>query len=237
MDKKNKEARLAGLAYLLLILFGIISLIIIPSKIIVWEDSERTLQNLRSFEQLFRVGIATDVITFLIYIILPLLLYKLLNVVHKSNAIFMVTFALLSVPLSFSNLFNKLSILDILEKTKSAGEGITLELANNVMLYFESYYNGIQLSQVFWGLWLLPFGYLVFKSEFLPKILGIILMLGCFGYLTVFFGKILIVEINNYPIFKYLKLPASIGEIGICLWLLVFGARNKIASKKRSLTE
>ena len=149
----------------------------------------------------------------------------------------MITFALLSVPLSFSNLFNKLSILDILEKTKLAGNGAAFEKANDIMLFFESYYNGIQLSQVFWGLWLLPFGYLVFKSGFLPKILGITLMLGCFGYLTVFFGKILIVEIDHYLIFKYLKLPASIGEIGICLWMLIFGARHKLTFKNRSLTE
>lgn len=79
MNKKNKETRFAGLVYLLLIVFGIISLVIVPSKIIAWEDPEKTLQNLHNSEQLFRIGIAADVITFLIYTILPLLLYNTIS--------------------------------------------------------------------------------------------------------------------------------------------------------------
>jgi len=80
---------------------------------------------------------------------------------------------------------------------------------------------------LFWGLWLLPFGYLVFKSGFLPKLLGIFLMAGCFGYLINFIGGFLIPNYGDLGISRMISLPASIGEIGICLWLLIIGVRHK----------
>ncbi|MDZ4810885.1 MAG: DUF4386 domain-containing protein, partial [Bacteroidota bacterium] len=89
------------------------------------------------------------------------------------------------------------------------------------------YNNGISLVSVFWGLWLLPFGYLIYKSGLLPKILGILLMLGCFGYLINFTGNMLIKNYTELGISKIVSLPASIGEIGTCLWLLIMGAKNK----------
>jgi Domain of unknown function (DUF4386) len=74
---------------------------------------------------------------------------------------------------------------------------------------------------------LFPFGYLVFKSDFLPKILGVLLMLGCFGYLINFTGYTLISGYSKMGISFYISLPASIGEIGTCLWLLITGAKYK----------
>lgn len=91
------------------------------------------------------------------------------------------------------------------------------------MLLLKSYNNGIGIVQIFWGLWLFPFGYLVFKSNFLPKFLGILLMIGCFGYLLKFFGHSLF---PNFGIPSFVTLPGSIGEIGICLWLLIMGAKE-----------
>ena len=88
------------------------------------------------------------------------------------------------------------------------------------MLSLKSYNNGIAVVQIFWGLWLLPFGYLAFKSGYVPRILGVCLMLGCFGYLTVFLTNMLFPEIT---IPSVVSKPASIGEIGTCLWVLILG--------------
>ncbi len=91
------------------------------------------------------------------------------------------------------------------------------------MLSLDAYRNGLLVSEIFWGLWLLPFGYLVFKSGFLPRILGILLMMGCFGYLIDFFGSALFPGYAASILASYATLPASLGEIGTCLWLLIVG--------------
>jgi hypothetical protein len=105
------------------------------------------------------------------------------------------------------------------------------------MLYPENYNNGIEISQIFWGLWLLPFGYLVYKSGFLPKLLGVLLMLGCFGYLITFFGGFLFPNYLKTTFSDIVSIPASVGEIGICLWLLIMGTNSlKLRSKIESST-
>ena len=86
----------------------------------------------------------------------------------------------------------------------------------------------MRLIHIFSGLWLFPFGYLVYKSNFLPKIFGILLMVGCLGYVINFFGRTLLPNYSELGISSYISLPASIGEIGICLWFLIVGAKNKI---------
>ncbi|MGE0021120.1 MAG: DUF4386 domain-containing protein [Draconibacterium sp.] len=97
---------------------------------------------------------------------------------------------------------------------------------SQVLFYTEQYYQGMRLIHIFSGLWLFPLGYLVFKSNILPKILGILLILGCFGYLLNFVGYTLISNYSGLGISSYISLPASIGEIGICLWLLFIGAKE-----------
>jgi hypothetical protein len=84
------------------------------------------------------------------------------------------------------------------------------------MLSLEAYGNGLLVSEIFWGLWLLPFGYLVFKSGFLPRVLGVLLMIGCFGYLIDFSGQVLFPGYTQTPLAHFVRLPGSIGELGIC---------------------
>ncbi len=223
MKSINKTARIAGVLYLILVIFGILNLLYIPSKLIVWDDATQTLQNIIDSEMLFKLGVVCGVITFLSFIALVLVLYKLLYKVNKNHAIFMAVFALVSVPISFVNILSKFSVLTLIKNTGLVDGGVELE--NEVMYQLHMYDNGVELSQIFWGLWLLPFGYLVFKSGFLPKILGIFLMLGCFGYLVTFFGNFLYPDFYKTTFATIVGLPASIGELGICLWLIIMGAR------------
>ena len=120
-------------------------------------------------------------------------------------------------------LINKAEYVEKLSKT---------ELKTQVMFYIDSYNNGLEISQIFWGLWLFPFGYLVYKSGFLPKFLGIFLMTGCVGYLITFFGGFLYSDFNNTIISEIVGFPAPLGEFGICLWLLIMGT-NKISFGKK----
>ena len=95
-------------------------------------------------------------------------------------------------------------------------------------LSLQAYRNGLQVTQLFWGLWLLPFGLLVVRSKRIPTILGIFLIVGCFGYLLQVFGDLLVPAYADSMLARYVPLPAAIGEIGTCLWLLVAGARTPI---------
>jgi len=227
MTTKNKIARLAGFLYLIVVLTGLFSLMYVPSKLIVWENPALTFQNISSSSQLFRLGIASSMLCYIAFLLLPLVLYQLLKDVNKNYAKLMVIFALISVPISFFNLENKLSVLTVVEGAEYVKSFDKKFLEALVMQFLDNYDSGILIVQVFWGLWLLPFGYLVYQSGFLPKILGIFLMLGCLGYLINVFGRISIPDFSTYVVSKLITIPASIGEIGTCLWLLIIGVRNK----------
>ncbi|SOE22690.1 protein of unknown function [Spirosomataceae bacterium TFI 002] len=227
MNTLNKKARLAGLIYLILVLGGIINLVYIPSHLIDWDNAVKTVENINGQETLFRLWIVTGIITFLTFMFLVLALYRLLHNVNKSFAMLMVILVLVSVPISFVNILHNFSILSLIgEKAYLADLG-NEAIQNQIMLHLDSYRNGLKFSQIFWGLWLFPFGYLVYKSNFLPKLLGVALMAGCFGYLITFFGGFLYADFNKTILAEIAGIPAPIGEIGICLWLLIMGT-NKI---------
>lgn len=135
----------------------------------------------------------------------------------------MVLFAVMSVPIFFLNVQNQLNILTLL--TDHLGFSVT-QIQAQLMLYLNQYDNGMRIVHICSGLWLFPFGYLVYTSGFLPKILGLLLMIGCFSYLINFVGNTLMPTYSTLGISSYIRLPASIGEIGICLWLLIAGVKD-----------
>jgi len=163
----------------------------------------------------------------LAFFILPFILYRLLKFVQPTYAKLMVALAIVSVPLSLVNLLHKLNVLSLIGGAHYLNVFTEAQLATEVMLSLNQYDNGILVTQIFWGLWLFPFGYLVYRSGILPKILGIFLMIGCFGYLINFIGFFLFPGYAELGLSSYVRLPASIGEIGIGLWLLVMGAKNE----------
>jgi len=223
----RSTARMAGLLYLVVVLTGIFSLMYVPFKLIVTENPSQTFHNLVSSETLFRFGIVSGLICYSFFLFLPVVLYKLLKPVNENYAKLMVLLAAVSVPISFINIQNKFAVLSLIKASDYLDGFSTEQIQSQVLFYLDQYDNGILIVSIFWGLWLLPFGYLVFKSGILPKILGVLLMLGCFSYLINFFGHSLIPDYSKMGISSYISLPASLGEIGTCLWLLIMGARDK----------
>ncbi|BDU27590.1 MULTISPECIES: DUF4386 domain-containing protein [unclassified Flavobacterium] len=216
----TNTGRIAGLLYLVVVITGIFSLGYVPSKLIVWNNASETFNNIVNSEFLFRLGIVSSLICYTFFLFLPLVLYKLLRSFNKTYARYMVVLAVVSVPISFVNMLNKFAVLSII----NSGE----QKKDLVMFYLNQYDYGNLIVQIFWGLWLFPFGYLVFKSGVIPKFLGILLMLGCLGYLINFLGNTLLSNYSELGISSYVRLPASIGEIGTCFWLLIMGAKNKV---------
>jgi len=223
----KRTARIAGILYLIVVLTGIFSLAYVPKMLITWGNANLTFSKIVESDLLFRLGIFSSVICYIAFLFLPIVLYQLLKPINKFYAKMMTILAVISVPISFLNLQNRFSVLSLISKDGYLSLYSNEQLQSKVMFYLTEYNHGISLVSVFWGLWLLPFGYLVYKSGFLPKVLGILLMLGCFGYLINFFGRTLIPNYSELGVSSYISLPASLGEIGTCLWLLIMGAKEK----------
>ena len=218
----KKLGRYAGLTYLILIIAGVVSLLYVPSQIYVSGDPMATANNIKSSESLFRFGISMELLCFLAFLILPLLLYKIFHSINKPASILMVVFVLVSIPITYLGIVNELTALNLVRST----DPISSETATDVMILMKSYIMGTWVAQIFWGLWLLPFGYMVYQSGLIPKILGILLMLGCLGYLIDSFGKIVWADYGDWSLAPYILIPATIGEFGTCFWLLIMGAKE-----------
>jgi len=227
-DSMKKTARIAGALYLIVVLTGIFHLLYVPSQLSGAGDPSVTISNIIAHETLFRLSILAGILCYTAFLLLPLPLYKLLSPTDKTHAVMMVALAAVSVPISLVNMLNKFAVLTLIKANYLTG----LEpgaLQAQISLHLEYYRNGNEVASIFWGLWLFPFGYLVFKSGFLPRVLGIFLMVGCVGYIIDFIGSFLFSTYNETIIPTLLTIPGSIGEIGICLWLLIVGIKNKPA--------
>jgi hypothetical protein len=226
MITPKTTARIAGLLYLFAIVTGIFSMRYVPSQLIVWNNAVQTMANITAHETLFRLGIVAAVFGYTAFFLLPLVLYRLLSSVSKPVAVAMVALAVVSVPFSLFNLLYKVNVLSLLHEAPGV-----VSLPDQVVLNLHYYNNGLVMASVFWGLWLLPFGYLVLTSGFFPRILGILLMIGCFGYVFNFTGLLLSPGYGNLGISRYVTLPASLGELGVCLWMLTVGIRQNERSE------
>lgn len=224
----KKLARIAGLVYFGVVLTGFFTLMYVPSKLFVSDNPSLTYNNIVTSQTLFRLGIVGGLLCYTFFLFLPLVLYKLLKPVNENYAKLMVLLGVMSVPIFYLNVQNEFTVLSLVNDTKNYFGLSAEQIQSQVILYLDQYKNGMRIVHIFSGFWLFPFGYLVFKSGFLPKILGVLLMLGCFGYLINFLGQTLVPNYSALGVSSYIRLPASIGEIGTCLWLLIIGTKDKI---------
>jgi len=222
----NKTARIAGFLYLLAIVFTMIG--VAAKNIIVPGDAATTANNIMANEFQFRLGFMSELIAYSVYIFLVLALYKLLKPVNKNHAVHMVIIILVSVPIAMLNMLNQFAALLLL----NGGDYLTAftadQLKAGVMFFLDLLDHGVYIAFIFWGLWLFPMGYLAFKSGFIPKILGILLMIACFGYLIDF------VTLFLFPNFVEIRFFTFIGEPLFALWLLIKGV-NVEQWEKRAL--
>ncbi len=221
----NNTARIAGLLYLFLIITGVYGVIYIPSQIIVPGDPVSTAKNIISNELLFRTGVLNDIISNTIFLFLALVLYRLLKLVNENLAKIMFALVIVQIPFVFiMEAFNVTSLMIL------KGEILkTFELSQRqdlAMLFLNINDYGTRPLEMFWGLWLLPFGLLVYKSEFIPRIFGILLVIGGIAYMIDSTIGILFPNYSSFVKYPTLLLVA-IGEISITLWLLIKGVKTK----------
>jgi hypothetical protein len=223
MNSTERTARVAGLLYFLVSIPGVFCLLYIPSHFIVRGDTEATASRILNSELVFRVGILSEVIGFTGFIFVVLALYRLLSGVSKALASVMVILMLVSIPISLLNVLNEFAALALVRGGDFLSVFDKPQRDALAMLFLQLHFEGVMVAQVFWGLWLVPFGVLVYKSGFLPRILGVLLILACFGYLA-----------NSFAAIGVLPQLASrvVGQLTICelpiiLWLLIRGAKNQ----------
>lgn len=235
MGINKKTARLAGFLWLLMFIFGPIAQIV-RSKLFVTGDIEVTAHNIMANEFLFRLGFVSDLIMMIIFLLLPLVLYKLLNTVNKNLSMLMVIFVMVSVPINMLNLLNEFTSLHLLSGAGYLSVFEAAQLHAQAMLYYDLYLHGYEIANIFFALWLVPLGLLVHKSGFLPRVLGILLVVGgCGLFLNVFIHFLF----PGYEIVNtILLIPQPIAELSFTLWILIRGineSKVKVANLSDSV--
>src|SRR5947207_6203791 len=223
MHPTVKAARIAGAVYLSMVITGPFSLIYVPSKLIVHGNATATAANILAHATMFRFGIVAGLFGQIIFICLAVALYRLLGDVNKTWARLMFGFVLVAAAVGFVNELNDLGarilfhggeFLSVFDKTQLDALG---------MLFMRLHGQGNMIAEIFWGLWLFPFGLLVFRSGFLPRFIGVWLIINCFGYVAL--CVIALFTPSYYgAAFKWAQ-PILFGELAIMLWLLIKGAK------------
>jgi hypothetical protein len=225
MNTAQKTARSAGLFYLLIAIIAPFGLMYVPLQIIEWGDAAATANNMLGKELLFRSGIAVRMVAQVLMILVVWFLYRLLKEVDENQAKLMFILYLVAVPIGFlANVFNFTALMVL---KGSAIQSFTPEQMNDLALLFLRIGSwDTEMVQLYWGLWLLPFGFLVYKSGFIPRILGIFLILNGIAYMISSFTCVLFPEYRS--LVSRIAMPFFfLGEIPIIFWLLIKGVRVK----------
>src|SRR5450830_944481 len=223
MNATKKRARIAGAIYLSMAVTAPFSLIYVPRTLIVRGNATATATNILAHETLFRLGIVAELITFVMFIFVALALYRLLSGVNETHASLMVALVLVSAAVGFVNVLNSIAALTLF---RGADFLAVLEHPQRdalAMLFLGLHRQGIGVNDIFSGLWLFPFGVLVMRSGFLPRILGVWLIVNCFAYLAPSFTALLLPQYQGMV--SRIAFPVLFGEMAIALWLLIKGAK------------
>jgi len=226
MNTNKKTARMAGFLYLLYIVVSIFADVLGRSKLIVLGDAATTARNIIESAWQFRIGFVVDLVAALLFLLTAWALYVLLKQVNENLALLFLLLNLVGVAVwCVSDLF-----LITYQLLLSGADYLKVFQADQLqalaMLFLYIYKNGFSgIAQIFFSAWLFPLGYLVFKSGFLPKILGIILMVECFGWLMYPIQFFLFP--GNEVLFYLSSAIGFIGEFSLALWLLIMGAKEQ----------
>jgi hypothetical protein len=223
MHPTDKAARVAGAVYSSMVITAPFSLIYVPNKLIVRGDATATAANILAHETLFRLSIFADLVGQVIFICLAIALYRLFSNVNRNWALLMVGFVLVSAAVGFLNSLNNIAALILFRGGDFLSVVDTAQRNALGMLFVRLHSQGIFIDEIFWGVWLFPFGLLVFRSGFLPRFIGVWLMINCFGYVALSVIALFFQPYYNIA-FKILQ-PVLFGELVIMLWLLIKGAK------------
>lgn len=215
--QQRKTVLALRILYPVWVIVGMFGILYVPSKLVIPGDAATTAQNILDREFLYRAGILSSLLTQLVFIVVVLYLYKLFEKVHKEQSVLMVVLALVSVPMAMLN-----SIFNVAALMK-------LDDPEQLMFFIDLNAKGVDLVTIFWGLWLFPLGFLIYRSGYFPKLIGIAAFIGGAGYTLGFLMKVLLPEPGFLDTVSEIM---TFGEIIWVLWLIIMGARLPVEQAK-----
>jgi hypothetical protein len=228
MDAVKRQARQAGLLYVLIAATAWVGLLYVPDVLYVTGNASATADRIRASEWLLRAGIATELFHQVVQIFLVLALYRLLEPVNEALARQLVILgALVSVPIVLVNVLNEIAALTLVGNADFLAALPRPQLDALAYLFLRLHSRGISVAAIFWGLWLLPFGLLVIRSGFIPRALGILLLVAGCAYVVDSTATLVLPQ--------YAKTVSSvagvleIAEVPIIPWLAIWGAKRRPA--------
>jgi len=234
MSFAKNPGRFAGLLYVVSSIFGVFGLLYVPSKLIVRGNATATAHNIAGSETLFRLGIAADLIGQALFILVALALYNLLKEVNRRHALTMLTLILVAAPIAFLNELNAIGALVMVRGADFLALFDKPQRDALAMLFLNLRSYGFDIAGILWGLWLFPLGLLVYRSGFLPRILGVLLMVNCFAFPINSFTRLLLPQYAH--IVSRWTMPLMFGELLFMLWLVVMGAKTAISTQQSALS-
>jgi hypothetical protein len=215
-----KALRTAALLYLLMIISAPIGLLYVPSTLIVPGDATATADHIRASEWLFRIGIGSELFHQAIAIFLVLALYRLFKPVNEQHAKLMVILgALVSVPIMFINVLNEIAALILVNGADFLSVFSKSQLNALALLFLRLHEQGTEIAQIFWGLWLFPYGILVIRSGFIPRLLGVLLFIAGTALLAGSFTSLVLPQYG--VLFGQIAMVLDFGEFPIVFWFFI----------------
>ncbi|MEM7380726.1 MAG: DUF4386 domain-containing protein [Bacteroidota bacterium] len=224
MISDKQRARLAGLSFLAVIGFGVFAEFYVRRKVYIYNDPATTANNIAEFGKLFSFGIVSDLMMALAYFVFPLILYPLFLSVGKNHLRLMLLSVSIAVTILCLNTIHLIAALEMAGGSDYLGALTADQRESWTTFFLKLHTKGYKVAQIFYGLYLLPLGYLIYRSGRIPKIIGIFLMLGFAGDFIDFFRYFLFPNIESVFL-DNITLPADLGEFSLCIWLLIMGIR------------
>ena len=225
MPSLQKNARVAGWLYFMLTALGVMNLMYVPAKLFVKGNAAATAHNILGSESLFRFSIASSLVSVVIFMFLVLALYRLFKEVDQPLAAGMVILVLVQVPIGFVDAVNQLAVLVLLRGADFLTVFDQPHREALAMLFLNLSEQMTIVSEIFWGLWLFPLGLLTYRSGFLPRFLGIWLLINGIAYLVMSFTGMMAPQSLKFV--SKITFPLLFGEMAFMLWLVIRGARTK----------
>ena len=227
MHSVKMTTRVPGLLYFLNGAAGFFSYMIVPKNLIVQGNATATANNILASETFFRVSIVSELIGAVAFIFLAITLYRLFNGVNKTHASLLVAFILVASTIMFLIVLNEIAALALFHGAGFLSVFQKSQLDAQGMLFLQLHDQGVIVVSIFWGLWLFPFGVLVMRSGFIPRILGVLLIAACFGYVI---NALTLLLVPNYaPAVNLMNILyvilGAVGEGSTLLWLLIKGVK------------
>lgn len=220
MNTNKKTARIAGLLFLMMVIFGLAAEIFFRQKVFSSSDITVTANNILSNNLLYRSGVLSDMLMSISYLFTALVLYKLLSSVNKSMATTMVVFATAGSVLLLFNILIEIAPLYILSSNDYMSAFDISQKQSLAMFFYNLYQHGYMIGQIFFALWVLPLGILIYKSGFIPKVIGILFIIETvFGFMSITVHFL----IPNATLETILMLPMIIAEFSFMFYLLIRG--------------